>query len=77
MVGIKVPLLVLLTLLQLLPGLFYDCLYLCGNLIGPHMLPITHKHINMQAWEIPKGPQSWWLATALSIGRIETQFQCP
>lgn len=41
MVGIKVPLLVLLSLLQLLLGLLQDDLYLHGNLISPHILPST------------------------------------
>ena len=77
MVSIKVPLLVLLSLVQLSLGLLHDGLHLCGNLVGPHVLPSTYKHINRPAWELPKGPHSWWLAIALSIGRIQTQFQSP
>ena len=71
MVGVKVPFLVLLSLLQLLLGFLHDVLHLCGNLISPHVLPITHKDINRQAWKLSKGPQRWWLASALSIGRIQ------
>ena len=71
MVGIKVPFLVLLSLLELLLGLSHHVLHLRGNLISPHMLPSTHKNINRQAWELPKGPQRWWCASALCIGRIQ------
>ena len=77
MVRIKVPLLVLLSLLQLFLGLLHDGLHLCGNLISPHVLPSTHKDINRQAWELPKGPQRWWCTSALSIGRIQPKFQSP
>ena len=77
MVGVKVRLLVLLSLLQLLLCLFHDSLHLSGNLVIPHMLPTTHKHINRQAWELPKGPQSWWSASALSISKNQTQLQIP
>ena len=41
------------------------------------MLPCTHKDINRQTWELPKSPQSWWLASALGVGRIQTQFSSP
>ena len=49
MVGIKVPFLVLLSLLELLFGLLHDVLHLHGDLISPHVLPITHKDMNRQA----------------------------
>ena len=77
MVGIEVPLLVLLCLFHLLLGLLHDGLHLRGNLISPHVLPNTHEDINRQMWELPKGPQRWWFASTLSIGRIQAQFQCP
>ena len=75
MVGIKIPLLVLLSLLKLLPGLLHDVLHLHGKFISPHVLPSARKDINRQAWELPKGLQRWWLASALCIGRIQPQFQ--
>ena len=65
MVGINVPFLVLLSLLQLLLGLLHDVLHLHGNFISPRVLPSTHKDINRQAWELPKGLQHWWCASAL------------
>ena len=77
MVAIEVLLLVLLCLLQLSFGLLHDGLHLCGHLVNTHMLPSTHKDINRQSWELPKGPQGGWCASALSIGRIQSQFQSP
>ena len=58
-------------------GFLHDGLYLRSNLVSPHVLPSTHKDITRQAWELPKGPQRWWLARALSIGRVQSQFEIP
>ena len=77
MVGIKVLLLVLLCFLQLFLGLLHDGLHLRGNLISPYVLLSTNKDINRQSWQLPKGTQRWWFASALCIGGIQTQLQGP
>ena len=71
MVGVEVPLLVLLCLLQLSLGLLHDGLHLRSHLVNAHMLPSTHQDINRQSWELPKGPQGGWCASALSTGGVQ------
>ena len=56
MVGIIVPLLVRLSLFQLLPGFLRDGLYLLGNRINPHRRPSAHNNIHRKLWQLPKRP---------------------
>ena len=70
MVGIIVPLLVRLSLLQLLPSFLHECLDLLGHVSYPHRHSSTHNNINRKSWQFTKCSKSRMLLTPETICRV-------